>query len=195
MTELAPGLIDPAHDAQRLFRAVLEGFSHPGRIVALPQPPAGVGPLSAAATAFVLTLVDRDTPLWLAPAFDTDAVRDFVRFHTGAPIVACEAEALFALVTPDRMPMLDGFAIGTDPYPDRSATLIVEVPSLSTGPERFLRGPGIQSRATARIDGLPSSFWSEWTANNALFPCGVDVVFTAEAELLALPRSIAMDLT
>jgi len=193
MSDLAPGLADPAHDAQRLFRAVLEGFSHPGRIVALPQPPAGVGPLSAAATAFVLTLVDRDTPLWLAPAFNTDAVRDFVRFHTGASIVAREGEALFALLTPDHAPVLDSFAVGTDPYPDRSATLIVEVPSLSTGPERFLRGPGIQSRATARIDGLPASFWSAWKANNALFPCGVDVVFTAESELLALPRSIVVE--
>jgi alpha-D-ribose 1-methylphosphonate 5-triphosphate synthase subunit PhnH len=193
MTELAPGLADPAHDAQRLFRAVLEGFSHPGRIVALPQPPAGIGPLSAAATAFVLTLVDRDTPLWLAPAFDLDAVRDFVRFHTGAPIVAGEAEALFALLTPDCAPLLDGFALGSDPYPDRSATLIVEVPSLSLGPERRLRGPGIESRATARVDGLPDSFWSAWQANNALFPCGVDVVFTAESELLALPRSIVVE--
>lgn len=193
MTDLAPGLADPAHDAQRLFRAVLEGFSHPGRIVALPQPPAGVGPLSAAATAFVLTLVDRDTPLWLAPAFAMDAVRDFVRFHTGAPIVAREAEALFAVLTPDRAAMLDGFAIGTDPYPDRSATLVVEVPSLSTGPERFLRGPGIQSRATAHVAGLPDSFWSAWKANSALFPCGVDVVFTAESELLALPRSITVE--
>jgi alpha-D-ribose 1-methylphosphonate 5-triphosphate synthase subunit PhnH len=193
MNELAPGLADPAHDSQRLFRAVLEGFSHPGRIVALPQPPAGVGPLSAAATAFVLTLVDRDTPLWLAPAFDADAVRDFVRFHTGAPIVAGKGDALFALLTPDRAPLLDGFAIGTDSYPDRSATLIVELPSLSTGPERFLRGPGIQSRAAARLDGLSDSFWAEWKANNALFPCGVDLVFTAGSALLALPRSIVVE--
>jgi alpha-D-ribose 1-methylphosphonate 5-triphosphate synthase subunit PhnH len=193
MTELAPGLADPAHDAQRLFREVLEGFSQPGRIVALPQAPAGVGPLSVAATAFVLTLVDRDTPLWLAPAFDLPEVRDFVRFHTGAPIVAREAEALFALLTPDRAALLDRFAIGTDPYPDRSATLVVEVPSLSAGPQRFLRGPGIQSRAAARIDGLPDSFWSAWKTNNALFPCGVDVVFTAESELLALPRSIVVE--
>jgi alpha-D-ribose 1-methylphosphonate 5-triphosphate synthase subunit PhnH len=190
MTNIAPGLADPPHDSQRLFRAVLEGFSHPGRIVALPQPPDGAGPLSAAATAFVLTLVDRDTPLWLAPQFDVPAVRDFVRFHTGAALVAREAEALFALLTPDRGPLLDGFAIGSDPYPDRSATLIVEVPSLSDGPERLVRGPGIQDRATTRIDGLPSSFWSEWKANHALFPCGVDIVFTAGTELLALPRSI-----
>jgi alpha-D-ribose 1-methylphosphonate 5-triphosphate synthase subunit PhnH len=194
VTDLAPGLADSAHDSQRLFRAVLEGFSHPGRIVSLPQPPAGVGSLSAAATAFVLTLVDRDTPLWLAPRFDTDAVRNFVRFHTGAPIVVREAEALFAVVAPDRVPMLDGFAVGSDPYPDRSATLIVEVPSLSSGPERSLRGPGIQDRASCRIDGLPDSFWDEWNANNALFPCGVDVVFTAGTEILALPRSIAVHL-
>jgi len=190
MTDIAPGLADPPHDSQRLFRAVLEGFSHPGRIVALPQPPDSVGPLSTAATAFVLTLVDRDAPLWLAPAFDVAAVRDFVRFHTGAPLVAREAEALFALLTPDCVPLLDGFAVGSDPYPDRSATLIVEVPSLSDGPERLVRGPGIQDRVTTRIDGLPSSFWSEWKANHALFPCGVDIVFTAGTELLALPRSI-----
>jgi alpha-D-ribose 1-methylphosphonate 5-triphosphate synthase subunit PhnH len=192
MTDIAPGLADPSHDAQRLFRAVLDGFSHPGRVAALPHP-AGVGPLSAAATAFVLTLVDRDTPLWLAPAFDVAAVRDFVRFHTGAPLVASEGEALFALLAPDRAPLLDGFAVGSDPYPDRSATLIVEVPSLSSGPVRTLRGPGIQDRATARIAGLPDSFWGEWQANHALFPCGVDAVFTAGAELLALPRSIVVE--
>jgi alpha-D-ribose 1-methylphosphonate 5-triphosphate synthase subunit PhnH len=192
MTDIAPGLADVPHDSQRLFRAVLEAFSHPGRIVALPQPPDGVGPLSAAATAFVLTLVDRDTPLWLAPAFDVAAVRDFVRFHTGAPIMA-RNEALFALLTPDRAPLLESFAVGSDPYPDRSATLIVEVPSLSDGPARSLRGPGIQGRATARIAGLASSFWFEWKANNALFPCGIDVVFTADAELLALPRSIVVE--
>jgi alpha-D-ribose 1-methylphosphonate 5-triphosphate synthase subunit PhnH len=192
MTDIAPGLADPAHDAQRLFRAVLDAFSHPGRIVALPEPPAGVGQLSAAATAFVLTLIDRDTPLWLAPAFDVPAVRDFVRFHTGAPIVAREAKALFALLTPDRAPLLDGFAIGSDPYPDRSATLIVDVPALIGGPVRRLRGPGIAAEVETTIAGLPDSFWSEWRANYALFPCGIDVVFTAGAEVLALPRSITV---
>jgi alpha-D-ribose 1-methylphosphonate 5-triphosphate synthase subunit PhnH len=193
MTDIAAGLADPAHDAQRLFRDVLEAFSHPGRIVSLPQAPAGAGPLSPAATAFVLTLIDRDTPLWLAPAFDLPAVRDFVRFHTGAPIAAREADALFAVLTPDRKPLLDGFAIGSDPYPDRSATLVIEVPSLSAGPERLLRGPGIQSRAAVRIAGLAEAFWSEWKANAALFPCGVDLVFTAGSELLALPRSIVVE--
>lgn len=193
MTDIPPGLADPAHDSQRLFRTVLEAFSHPGRIVTLPEAPTGVGPLSHAATAFVLTLVDRDTPLWLEPAFDLPAVRDFVRFHTGARIAMREADALFALVTPDRTPLLDGFAIGTDPYPDRSATLVIEVPTLTSGETRTIRGPGIETRAEISIAGLPASFWGEWAANHALFPCGVDVVFTSSASLLALPRSIVVE--
>jgi alpha-D-ribose 1-methylphosphonate 5-triphosphate synthase subunit PhnH len=193
MTDLAPGFADVAHDSQRLFRDVLDAFAHPGRVVSLRQPPASVAPLSAAATAFLLTLVDRDTPLWLSPALATTAVRDFARFHTGAPIVESEADALFAIVTPDRAPLLDGFAIGTDPYPDRSATLVVEVPSLTGGTPRRLRGPGIDGRASVAIAGLADSFWSEWTANHMLFPCGVDLVFASGTALLALPRSIAVE--
>jgi alpha-D-ribose 1-methylphosphonate 5-triphosphate synthase subunit PhnH len=193
VTDIAAGLADPAHDSQRLFRAVLEAFSHPGRIVNLPDPPAGAGPLSKAATAFLLTLVDRDTPLWLAPAFDTAPVCDFVRFHTGAPIVADPADALFAVLTSNQMPPMDGFAIGTDPYPDRSATLVIELPSLVDGPQRRWGGPGIEARQAVSLSGLPDSFWNEWAANRALFPCGADLVFAAGSDLIALPRSIAVE--
>jgi alpha-D-ribose 1-methylphosphonate 5-triphosphate synthase subunit PhnH len=194
---LAEGLADPAHDSQRLFRAVLEAFSHPGRIVRLPDPPPAVAPLSQATTAFLLTLVDRDTPLWLAPAFDTPAICDFVRFHTGAAIVRQPADALFAVLSPGQSgeggTPIDSFPIGTDPYPDHSATLVIELPSLTGGPERRWRGPGIQDHQAVGLTGLPDSFWTQWAANRALFPCGVDVVFAAGSDLLALPRSIAVE--
>jgi alpha-D-ribose 1-methylphosphonate 5-triphosphate synthase subunit PhnH len=193
VSDIAAGLADPAHDSQRLFRAVLDAFSHPGRIVRLPEPPDAAGPLSRAATAFLLTLVDRDTPLWLAPAFDRPPVRDFVRFHTGAPIVAHPADALFAVLAPDQMPPLDDFPIGTDPYPDRSATLVIELPSLVGGAQRWWRGPGIEARQAVALAGLSDSFWNEWAANRALFPCGVDLVFAAGFDLIALPRSIAVE--
>ncbi|SKA27158.1 alpha-D-ribose 1-methylphosphonate 5-triphosphate synthase subunit PhnH [Enhydrobacter aerosaccus] len=190
---LAPGLADPAHDSQRLFRAILDAFAHPGRIVALPEAPAAVAPMSQAATAFILTLIDRDTPLWLAPSFDTPAVRDFVRFHTGAALVAFEADALFGLASTERCPLFDGFPIGNDAYPDRSATVVVEVPSLRGGPSLTLRGPGIDGQAQMAIPGLTDDFVQERAANHALFPCGVDLVFTAGSELLALPRSIVVE--
>ena len=192
MTELAPGLVDPAHDAQRLFRAVLNAFSQPGRIATLPNPPAGPGGISQAAAAFLLTLVDRDTPLWLAPDVDSGAVRDFVRFHTGAAIVASRAAAVFAVLAHDAA-SFDGFAIGTDAYPDRSATLLIEVPVLGAGSSRTWRGPGIDGRASVAIGGLGADFWRAWTENHALFPCGVDIVFAAGSQLLALTRSIAVE--
>lgn len=192
VTALAPGFSDPGHDAQRLFRAVLDAFAHPGRIMSLPDPPAGPGTISPATAAYLLTLVDRDTPLWLAPEFERPAVRDFVRFHTGAPIVARRDEAVFAVLAHDTA-SLDGFAIGTDPYPDHSATLVIEVPVLGAGAARRWRGPGIDGQAAVAVGGLGADFWQAWADNHALFPCGVDVVFAAGSQLLALPRSIAVE--
>ena len=192
VTALAPGFSDPGHDAQRLFRAVLDAFAHPGRIMSLPDPPAGPGTISPATAAYLLTLVDRDTPLWLAPEFELPAVRDFVRFHTGAPIVARRDEAVFAVLAHDTA-SLDGFAIGTDPYPDRSATLVIEVPVLAAGAARRWHGPGIDGQAAVAVGGLGADFWQAWADNHALFPCGVDVVFAAGSQLLALPRSIAVE--
>ena len=192
VTVLAPGFSDPGHDAQRLFRAVLDAFAHPGRIMSPPDPPAGPGTISPATAAYLLTLVDRDTPLWLAPEFERPAVRDFVRFHTGAPIVARRDEAVFAVLAHDTA-SLDGFAIGTDPYPDRSATVVIEVPVLGAGAARRWRGPGIDGQAAVAVGGLGADFWQAWADNHALFPCGVDVVFAAGSQLLALPRSIAVE--
>ncbi len=193
VTVLAPGLADPGHDAQRLFRAVLDAFAHPGRITSLPDPPAGPGTIWPATAGYLLTLVDRDTPLWLAPEFDLPAVRDFVRFHSGAPIVAERGAATFAVLAHDTATSLDGFAIGTDPYPDRSATVVIEVPVLGAGTARRWRGPGIDGQAAVAVGGLDADFWRAWADNHALFPCGVDVVFTAGSQLLALPRSIAVE--
>jgi len=191
--DIAPGLADPSHDAQRVFRTVLDAFSHPGRIAEVSAHTTATGGMSPATAAFVLTLVDRDTPLFLAAAFDTKSVRNFVLFHTGAPLVADPAQAAFAILPYDREPMFDGFAIGTERYPDRSATLLIEVPDLRGGPERLWRGPGIDSAAKVSVAGLPEAFWRDWNANRALFPCGIDVVFAAGSELLALPRGIAVE--
>jgi alpha-D-ribose 1-methylphosphonate 5-triphosphate synthase subunit PhnH len=192
MSKLSGGLVDPAYDSQRFFRVMLEAYAHPGRILPLQQPPPAAGSLSRAATAILFTLVDRDTPLWLAPSLATPAASDALRFHTGAPLVGDRSQAAFAIL-PAADAGLDGFAVGSDRYPDRSATLTVEVPSLSDGPATAWRGPGIADRASVAIAGLPDRFWLEWTANRALLPCGVDVVFTAGAEVLALPRSIAVE--
>jgi alpha-D-ribose 1-methylphosphonate 5-triphosphate synthase subunit PhnH len=193
LSQLAPGLADPSHDAQQIFRAILDAASHPGCIVALPAAPAGPGRLSPAAAAWLLTLADRDTPVWLGEGFDHPEVRDFLRFHAGSPIVGGRGEAAFGVLAADTPQPFDAFNLGSDAYPDRSATLVIEVPSLRGGPRRRWHGPGIDGSATVGIAGLPEDFWTEWAANHGLFPCGVDLVFVAGTELCALPRSIAVE--
>ena len=191
--DIAVGFVDPPHESQRVFRGVLDAFAHPGRIVTVADAPAAPGALCRATAAFLLTLADRDTPLWLAPEFDTPEVSDFVRFHTGAPIVGGRVEAAFAVLAHDQLLPFDTFSIGTDTYPDRSATLVVEVPALGAGPALTWRGPGIDGQASVAVAGLGHVFWLDWAANHSLFPCGVDVVFAAGSQLVALPRGIAVE--
>ncbi len=191
--DIAPGFTDPSHESQRIFRGVLDAFAHPGRIVTVADPLVAPPGLSIASAAFLLTLADRDTPLWLAPEFERPEVHDFVRFHTGAPIVGGRADAVFALLAHDQALLFDDFAIGTDTYPDRSATLLIEVPVLGVGAARTWRGPGIDGEARVAVAGLDNGFWLDWNANHGLFPCGVDVIFAAGSQLLALPRGIAVE--
>ena len=177
---LQGGFADPARDAARAFRAAMEAMARPGtihRIAGCTAP----APLSAAAATLLATLCDGETPLHLAGTCDTGPMRDWVRFHLGAPLVG-RSQAVFALGTWGALAPLDDYAIGTPQYPDRSATLIVEVPDLSVDGSA-LAGPGIRDRITLSLpDGLLA-------ARAARYPLGVDVYFTCGDRIAALPRT------
>jgi alpha-D-ribose 1-methylphosphonate 5-triphosphate synthase subunit PhnH len=89
------------------------------------------------------------------------------------------------------MPPLAAFAQGSDAYPDRSATLIVQVESF-TGAALALSGPGIDGSTTLAASPLPADFAAQLAANRALFPRGVDVILCASGEVAALPRSVRL---
>lgn len=187
-----PGLADPVHQSQEIFRTVLTALSEPGRIMQLSfQPVAGLAP-GAAALAVLLSLTDGDTPLWLGTT--ANALAAYLRFHTGAPVVVDPREAHFALIADqaDYRPLAQ-FEPGTEDYPDRSATLIIEVEALDEGGPISLRGPGIPDHRHLSIRGLPPAFVAQWAANHAQFPCGVDVILTCGPRLIGLPRSTILE--
>ncbi len=137
---LAPGFADPVRDAQATFRAVLDALAHPGRIIELPVALAAPAPkpLRDAAAAVALTLCDMDTPVWLDAGLVGCA--DYLRFHCGAPLVPDPGTAHFAFIGDGLLlPSLDAFALGSDEYPDRSTTLIIEVADLQAGKGRYAR--------------------------------------------------------
>lgn len=177
---LEGGFADLPVDASHAFRAVMTAMARPGEItqVSGARPPA---PMSVAAGVVLLTLCDPETPIYLAPSHDTPQVRDWITFHTGAPLAQAQG-AMFALGTWTDLPMSD-FQIGTAEYPDRSATVIVESPTLSNE-GAVLNGPGIKDHATL---SLPETV--TFQTNAALFPLGLDFIFTCKDRLAALPRT------
>jgi alpha-D-ribose 1-methylphosphonate 5-triphosphate synthase subunit PhnH len=181
MLTLEGGFTDAPAQSARAFRAILIALSRPGTIVTLigATPPA---PLSQAAGVAALVLVDPTTPVHLAGAHDCDAVRGWLTFHTGTRFVSAE-QAAFAIGAWEALQPVSRFAIGSPEYPDRAATLIVEMPSLSHM-GATLRGPGIQNTATL---SLPDT--ATFKANRARFPLGFDTFLTAGAQFAGLPRS------
>ena len=183
-----PGFADPVADAQATFRAVLDAMARPGRLHLLGdkvQPP----PLSGATAALLLTLVDADTPLWLAPSFA--AARDWIVFHTGAPLTDDPSRAAF--VVADTLPDLSILSAGTDEAPETSATVILQIAGFGVGPSFRLSGPGLRVPHTLQINGLPADFATRWADNHALYPRGLDLILTAGPTLVALPRSVAVE--
>jgi alpha-D-ribose 1-methylphosphonate 5-triphosphate synthase subunit PhnH len=183
---LEAGFADPVHGAQMCFRAVLDAMAHPGRIARV----TGVtAPLSTAAGAVLLTLVDHETPLWLDP--ELQSARQWIEFHCGVQIVADPSACRFALAA--TLPELDELPAGTHESPETSATVICQVESFDTGAMFRLTGPGLREPECLTVKGLPRGFPAIWRRNHALFPRGIDLILCAGDRLTALPRTVAIE--
>ena len=190
---LHAGFSDPVFDSQSVFRSALEALSRPGTVQSIGTLTEELPPFMPATLALCLALMDFETPVWIQPcAADRHAsVAAYLRFHCSCPLVSAPGAARFALVhDASAMPDLDAFGAGSSDYPDRSATLIVQVQHLVPGTGMRLQGPGIRDANHLDIAGLPARFWEQWQANTAMFPCGVDVIFTSGDRLAGLPRTI-----
>ncbi len=179
---LGGGFADHPTASAKAFRAILDVLAHPGKIAEISgaTPPA---PMSVAAGSLLLTLCDPETPVWISRSLQNDAVIGWLQFHTGAPVVTDRAKAMFAIGDWQELAPITDFAIGTAEYPDRSATLIVEMSKLVSQGAK-LRGPGIQDVASLN---LPEN--KAFADNASLFPLGLDFFFTANSSIAALPRS------
>jgi len=184
-TILQGGFSDIPVQSSHVFRAALETMARPGTIhdIKGAVPPA---PVSPAAGALLLTLCDATTPLHLAGAHDCVAVRDWVKFHCGAPLVEAE-EASFALGNWAALQPVGRFAIGLPDYPDRAATLLIETDQLEPANAR-LSGPGIATHVALSLPEITA-----FQANRALFPLGFDCFLTSGNRIAALPRSTIVE--
>ncbi|TBU93940.1 phosphonate C-P lyase system protein PhnH [Phytopseudomonas dryadis] len=183
---LQPAFNDPVLDAQASFRAALRALAEPGLVQRLDRALA-LESLQPATYALCLAFLDGDTPLWLAPRFDTPGIRANLAFHCGCPIVVEREAALFALLDAEESHDLSAFDNGSERYPDQSCTLLIQLDALDGGLPLRWRGPGIKDVRRVELP-LGAAFWQQRLARSA-FPRGLDAFFAAGQQVIGLPRS------
>lgn len=192
-----PGFADPTHDAQRVFRAVLDALARPTlaqQVVIDIRPPQPLGPVVGAV---ILTLCDEQTPVWVDAALRAEGdVTAWIGFHTGARIVDDPGEALFIVVSsPEAIPALADLRAGTDEEPHLSATVIVDAREAEPQSDLIATGPGVNGQAHWDGRGLPADFIARWRQNSAQFPRGVDLILAEADAVRGLPRTTVLATT
>ena len=191
VAELPAGFADKVLSAQSTFRSVMDAMAHPGSVQQVVAAAGTPGSMMQGSAAIALTLFDHDTPIWLdAKMSETPEVTKWLKFHSGAPVVEDSSIASFALIGDAlALPDLSRFAFGSNEYPDRSTTLILQVESLTKGRTYELRGPGIDGTASLRATIEPKDLFQRLSINETLFPRGIDVVLVSGESIVAIPRT------
>ena len=189
--ELSAGFADKVLSAQSTFRSVMDAMARPGSVQEVQAAVGTPWPLMPGTAAIALTLFDHDTPIWLDRRMsETPEVANWLKFHSGAPVVTDPSVCGFAVVVDGAtLPDLERFSFGTAEYPDRSTTLILQVESLTQGCAYELRGPGINGAVVLRAKTEPKDLFERLAVNATLFPRGIDVVLVSDDEIVALPRT------
>ena len=171
------------HGQRLLFRALIDAWAHPGRIIDV-SPWCGDGP---ALVAVLATLCDAAASL--CDVHGTIAPAD--RSRLGA-LPADPALAMFVVAEAGRP--VDGLRpqVGTLLEPQRGATLVLTCQALGTGDAVRLCGPGVAGTETVTFTGVDASWWSARTTWCA-FPCGVDLVLCDRQQVVCIPRSTLVE--
>ena len=190
VAELPAGFADKVLSAQSTFRSVMDAMARPGTVQHIRAVAGTPVPLMRGTAAIALTLFDHDTPVWLDRTMSaTPDVGKWLKFHTGAPVIAdCAASSFAVIGNASDLPQLDRFALGSNEYPDRSTTLILQVESLSSGPAYELTGPGINGAAVLQAT-ISANLFERLAINATLFPRGIDVVLVHDDAIVAIPRT------
>ena len=186
--------MDPVHDTQGCFRALVGAMSRPGTVTNAPVAPAD--------HAVLATLVDHEVTCHTTDETIRTALANEGRFEPAAPAAADIVHAPAPA---------DSYAAemeqGTLKEPSDGATVVYRVDALTTGDATDagtdatdadttrcrLRGPGVPGERTLAIDGFPVEEAEALAAAQSSYPQGIDAILTTDDRIAAIPRSVDME--
>ena len=182
------GFDDPALGPHQTFRAILAAMDHPGQLVTINENPYAPDVFNSASAATCLTLLDDETPVWtdvdpMGPAIN------WLQLDCGSSVVTEPCMANFAIITrPATMPALEYFRVDRYEYPEKATTMVVQVDDILPGKDNKYSHISVDKNAQLELKGVPNKFWNQWQQLSDLYSLGIDVFFTCDDVLVALPK-------
>lgn len=186
--------LDPVHDLQAVFRALMSATASPGTIRdigATSERLDADSPIPRPMLAIAMTLLDAETSFCLRSSPGAEFAEAAIsRITSARPTSAGEAD--YVLSIEDGQGLAESIAAargGTLVDPHMGATIIALSERLAAGSALELSGPGIAYRAF--LDAGLGDEWIEARAEkNREFPLGIDMLIVDRGgRVAALPRT------
>ncbi len=189
--------LDIVHDLQSVYRKMVDSTSRPGLISDLRKEAALVEEedkkgCSESLLLLALTLFDQEVSFKVFSS-QADTVSKTINQLTYAkPTEKKKADYLLILQDAEKGSLEEAIIhakAGTLKNPHSSATIIVEVDSVTSGETLLLKGPGIQTTESAYLN-IKENWVESRQEKNKEYPVGIDLMFIDQNhQLLSLPRT------
>lgn len=181
-------------DSQRHFRTILDAMARPGTIHRIKDqqinPPDDLHRVSAY---IGFALLNAEVTFYI------DGVRKQIAYYFTINTFSRESlcsEANFLFLTgSSSTDIIDTAKSGNLLYPERGATLVIDIDTVSSVPlvhghGLTLQGPGVENEISFFIEGISLSLIAAIKEKNEEFPLGVDVILTdRHNDFVCIPRS------
>ena len=185
---------DLVHDIQGVYRKVLKGMATPGKIQRLDEGAKVDLEVDSYKSTFLLMLMLLDGEVTFnVVSKNTKEISSMISQITYSQFKEIEeADYVFILedATNDSLAKVYKNAkLGDLVNPNKSSTIIAEVPSIEYGNEIELRGPGIKECNMISIN-IKGNWIEERAERNIEYPIGIDGIFIDKVgNLIGLPRT------
>lgn len=182
------GFDDRVPASQHTFRVILDAMEHPGQLFTIRENPYAPDVFNSATAAACLTLLDSEKALWTDIDWESPAI-SWLQFGCGSCIVTEPSMANFSIITkPATMPSLNYFRIDRYEYPEKATTMVVQVNDILPAPDNNFSTIIRDKTVRLEFKGVTESFWYQWQQLSQLYPSGIDIFFTCDDVLTALPK-------
>jgi alpha-D-ribose 1-methylphosphonate 5-triphosphate synthase subunit PhnH len=179
---------DPAVGSHQAFRAILDAMEHPGRLVTIREFPYAPAILNSASAATCLTLLDDEMTVWTDIDWRDPAI-GWLQSGCGSSVVTEPSMAKFAVITkPAAMPPLEYFRVGRHEDCEKATTIVVQVEDIYPAADHQNCNVAGNRKSRLELKDVADIFWCQWRQLSFLHPMGIDIFFTCDDVLTALPK-------